>query len=89
MINKKLTFNIKYKDLPLFSTIVFKINAKLKKIKNNSDNKEGNEGKEINHQENFKENKKKLKFRSTKTIAWVIFRIWDHNKRLKTGKIKF
>jgi hypothetical protein len=60
LFNKKLFFDLKYSNLPLFSGLLFQI----RHIKLN----------------------KKQEIDSQNIIAWGNFRLFDHNKRLKTGK---
>ncbi len=68
LIRKHLSFKIKYCDLPLFSSIIFRIKTTVKIPK--------------------EKQKKEEKTVEKKTIAWVNFRVFDHLKRLKTGKVK-
>jgi hypothetical protein len=59
IFNKDMLFGLKYKNLPLFSSLVIKIKQLFYNDKNEV----------INH----------------KTIAWTNFKLFDHNRRLKTG----
>jgi hypothetical protein len=59
-VDRRIYFSLQYHNLPIFSSILFKI----KHIKYNKNN------------ELFK----------AETIAWTNFRLFDHNRRLKTGK---
>jgi hypothetical protein len=63
LFNKRIYFDLKYKNLPLFSSILFKV-------------------KHLKYNKNYE-------LMSHTTIAWTNFRLFDHNRRLKTGKINY
>jgi hypothetical protein len=62
-VNRRIYFSLKYENLPIFSSILFKVKH-LEYNKNND-------------------------LRKAETIAWTNFRLFDHNRRLKTGKSYF
>lgn len=59
-VDRKIYFSLEYHNLPIFSSILFKI----KHMKYNKNNE----------------------LSKLETIAWTNFRLFDHNRRLKTGK---
>lgn len=61
LFNKRIDFGLQYKNLPLFSSILFKV-------------------KHLKYNKNYE-------LTSHTTLAWTNFRLFDHNRRLKTGKI--
>jgi hypothetical protein len=61
LFNKKLLFDLKYYNLPLFSSLLFQIRL----IKLN----------------------KKGEIESQNIQSWANFRLFDHNRRLKTGNL--
>lgn len=63
LLNKRIYFDLHYRNLPLFSSILFKV----KHLK-------------------YTKNKELMKHN---TIAWANFRLFDHNRRLKTGNINY
>jgi hypothetical protein len=63
LFNRKICFNLQYHNLPMFSSILFKISY-VKYGKNNE-------------------------ITCNNIIGWSNFRLFDHNRKLKTGKLNF